>query len=79
MSNVLERTKNEKEVFGSYPKKAVAEQNTKKKRNSHPVITQGSAEKGPEAAEKGLGDCFLWHKGSKCPSTFNKHSHVMSN
>lgn len=30
MSNVLERTKNEKEVFGSHPKKAVAEQNTKK-------------------------------------------------
>lgn len=67
-----------KKVFGSYSKKAIAEQNTKNT-DSSPVIAQGSAEKGKEAVEKGLGYCFLLHRGSKHSSTFYTHISVMSN
>lgn len=79
ISNALEsRTGNEKKVFGSYFKKAIAEQNTKNIELS-PVIAQGSAEKGKEAVEKGLGYCFLLHRGSKHSSTFYTHVYVMRN
>lgn len=71
------RRGNEKTVFGSYSKKATAEQNTKNTERS-PVIAQGSAEKGKEAVEKGLGYCFLLHRGSTHSSTFYMHVYVMS-
>jgi len=75
---LLKAEQGKKKVSGSYSKKAVAEQNTKKL-NSDPNYWSGLPQERSRSSRKKAGFlCFLQHTASKHFSTPNKHSHVMS-